>query len=354
MRGFRKIVSVLLTIIAIILVVKALQVTQVITMPLAFAFFILLLIRPFQRSLNRRVPKLLSLTIVLFVLTTVFAAFLSVIWFCIGIVAPQFPEYADRLQQIFGNLLTWLEQQGISAGDASSLQNSLGQFLGQALAGVDYIWTGLSFFVVTVALLVLLLIEVEEYRQKVERGFPTHLSKKLLSASETMGYKFRRYFVIVTFTSFLTGVLTALLCWILGLNLAFVWGLLSFILNYVPTLGSIIAILVISLFALAFSSLIKSLIIFIGLVLIQVTLGYFIDPRLQGHSVKLSPFVVLISLVFWGWVWGIGGALLGAPMTIAIAAFCMEFDRLKPIALFVSETAHPDFLEKDSSNSVHN
>jgi predicted PurR-regulated permease PerM len=150
--------------------------------------------------------------------------------------------------------------------------------------------------------------------------------------------KLRRYLLVMTFTSFLTGILTIVWCLIIGVDLALVWGLIAFVLNYIPTLGSIIAVIPPSLIAFLFQGIGRGIATLIGLAAIQVVMGNFVDPRLQGKTLQLSPFVALVSIIFWGWVWGIPGALLGVPMTIAIVLLCQEFEVTRGIAIVLGES----------------
>lgn len=137
----------------------------------------------------------------------------------------------------------------------------------------------------------------------------------------------------MTLTSFLTGILTSIWCLIVGVDLFFVWGLIAFVLNYVPTLGSIIAVIPSTLVALIFSGVGRCIATLIGLAIIQVIMANFVDPRVQGKSLQLSPFIALVSIAFWGWVWGIPGAILGVPMTISIILFCQEFKVTRGISI---------------------
>jgi predicted PurR-regulated permease PerM len=152
-----------------------------------------------------------------------------------------------------------------------------------------------------------------------------------------MSEKLRRYLLVMTFTSFLTGLLTSIWCFVLGVDLAFVWGLVGFILNFIPTLGSIIAVIPPTLVALVFNGVGRGIATLLGLAAIQTVMGNFVDPHLQGKTLQLSPFVALISIAFWGWVWGIPGAILGVPMTIAIVLLCQEFDSTRGIAIVLGE-----------------
>jgi predicted PurR-regulated permease PerM len=130
-------------------------------------------------------------------------------------------------------------------------------------------------------------------------------------------------------------VLTAGWCLILSVDLALVWGLLAFVLNFIPTLGSIIAAIIPALVATVFQGPAIGAGVLVGLAIIQTILGNFVDPKLQGKYLKLSPFVALLSIVFWGWVWGIPGAFIGVPMTAAIALFANEFQASRPISIML-------------------
>ena len=113
----------------------------------------------------------------------------------------------------------------------------------------------------------------------------------------------------------------------LGLQLAFVWGVTTFLLNYIPTLGSIVAVLPPAVFALVqFDDPTRAALTFSAVTALQVITGSYVDPLVEGRFVSLSPFVVLFSVVFWGWLWGIPGSFVGVPMTLAVVIWADEFD----------------------------
>ena len=142
----------------------------------------------------------------------------------------------------------------------------------------------------------------------------------------------------MTLTSLLTGVLTIIWCFIIGIDLAFVWGLIGFVLNYIPTLGSIIAVIPPTLVAFLFNGIGRGIATLAGLAAIQLIIGNFVDPRLQGKTLQLSPFVALFSITFWSWVWGIPGAILGVPMTISIVLLAQEFKITKGVAIVLGQS----------------
>ncbi|MBF2014331.1 MAG: AI-2E family transporter [Rivularia sp. T60_A2020_040] len=324
-----KTTQILMAIIAIILIVAALKATQAIFMPLVFAFFIVILVHPLQR---------LSLILVLLLLLGVLGLGLGMLSLSAEIIEPKVAQYLNQLQQIVEIGQSWASSHGLPiAYFTSNVNGSLSQFTPQAIGGIKSLLSAISLFVLVVSLLVLLLLEVSQYREKVQRAFPSRSSDRIIDAVGNTSKKLRRYLLVMTFTSFLTGILTGIWCFVLGVDLALVWGLIAFVLNYIPTLGSIIAIIPPTFVAFIFQGVGRGVATLIGLAVIQVVMGNFVDPRVQGKSLQLSPFIALFSIVFWGWVWGIPGAILGVPMTISIILFCQEFDATRGVAIVLGK-----------------
>jgi len=160
--------------------------------------------------------------------------------------------------------------------------------------------------------------------------------------------KIRRYIGIKTFASAVTGVLVWTILRLVGLKLAVAFGILAFLLNFIPSIGSIIATLLpIPIAVVQFQSMpwyIAFVVVVPGLV--QNLIGNFIEPKLQGEGLNLHPVTVILALAFWGLIWGIVGMFLAAPITAAVRVFLMQFDTLKPIGkllagdLTPTETSH--------------
>lgn len=329
-----KTTQILMAIIATILVVAALKATRPISMPLAFAFFIVVLVHPLQNRLERHLPRWLSLILILLLLCAIAALAGGALSLSAEIIEPKVPEYLDRLQQIAATVQTWASDRGFPISQWTTQSSSASDRLTQeAIGGVRSLISALSLSVLTVSLLVLLLLEVTQYRQKVQKAFSSSTSDRLIVAVGNTSEKLRRYLWVMTLTSLLTGVLTIFWCFIIGVDLAFVWGLIAFVLNFIPTLGSVIAVIPPTLVALIFNGVGRGVATFVGLAAIQVIMGNFVDPKVQGKTLQLSPFVALFSIAFWGWVWGIPGAILGVPITISIILFCQEFTITQKIAI---------------------
>jgi predicted PurR-regulated permease PerM len=329
-----KTTQILMAIIATILVVAALKATRPISIPLAFAFFIVVLVHPLQNRLERHLPRWLSLILILLLLMAIAALAGGALSLSAEIIEPKVPEYLDRLQQIAETVQTWASDRGIPIPQLTTQSNGASSQLTQrAIGGVRSFISAISLTVLTISLLVLLLLEVTQYRKKVQKAFSSRTSDRLINAIGNTSEKLRRYLWVMSLTSLLTGVLTIIWCFIIGVDLAFVWGLIAFVLNFIPTLGSIIAVIPPTLVAFIFNGVGRGIATLVGLAAIQVIMGNFVDPRVQGKSLQLSPFVALFSIAFWGWVWGIPGAILGVPITISIILFCQEFKITQRIAI---------------------
>lgn len=331
----------LLAIIAVVVGFAALKVTQPVTLPLAFAVVLLLFFRPLQCRLDARLPHWLSPLLVILIVLGLLALGALAVTYAVTTVAPEVPRYAEQLQPRLEALRNRLQGAGLSlpsGGSGGGGGSGGSQLASGALSGLGSFASALGLVVLTLTVLVFLLAEVGGFRQKLARStLAPPNNEKVLDAFGRMTGKFARYFLVQTFSSVVTGVLTGLYCWLVGVEFPFVWGLLAAVLNFVPTIGSIVAVVPPTLFALAFGGFGTAALVLLGLGVIQFGMGNAVDPALQGSALKLSEVVVLLSVVFWGWLWGIGGAFIAVPLTTAVVLLCEEFDATRPLARFLSK-----------------
>lgn len=147
----------------------------------------------------------------------------------------------------------------------------------------------------------------------------------------------QRYIGIKVFTSALTGILSYIFMRIVDVDFAGVWGLLIFLLNFIPTVGSIVATIFPALIALAQSEgYTLFLIVLIGIGIFQVCVGNILEPRLMGSRFNLSPIVILLNLALWGYIWGVPGMFLCVPFLIIITIILSYFPQTRPIAIILS------------------
>jgi predicted PurR-regulated permease PerM len=144
-----------------------------------------------------------------------------------------------------------------------------------------------------------------------------------------------RYLGIKTLVSIVTGLLVWLLTWWLVLDFPKLWGMLAFLLNYIPTLGSIVAAVPAVLLALVQLGVGEATATAIGFMAVNIAFGNFIEPRLMGYGVGISPLVIFVGLIFWGWVFGPVGMLLSVPLSMTLKLALENDERTRWVAVFI-------------------
>ncbi|WP_349368199.1 AI-2E family transporter [Salinarimonas sp.] len=358
----------LVGIIAALAIAWTLRETRAVTMPLAFAFFIAIAVFPVSAAVSAHVPhrlRWLGPTAAMAVILIVLGVFLAGLWAAAEQVAERLPGYADDVSEWWG-----AAQDGTVPGDggeqgradggaqaegeepqnggglAGTVQSLPGPFgvgdvLDRVASYADTILSSAASVAAGIVLIffftLLMLIEAPRWGEKLKTVAHDHDEAGWARSVTAIAQRFRWYLVVRTILGVVTGTLYGLWTWAFGLEFALVWGLLGFLLNYVPTLGSLVAGTLPVLFALFTVDIGTALIIAAGLLVIEQIMGNFVDPRLQGKQLSLSPLVVLFSLLVWGWIWGIPGALLAVPLTVLITIVFAHVAGLRKIALVLSD-----------------
>jgi predicted PurR-regulated permease PerM len=161
----------------------------------------------------------------------------------------------------------------------------------------------------------------------------------------------QRYLAVKTTVSLVTGAAIAIWTGLVGLDFALVWGLLAFLLNYIPTIGSIIAAAPAVLLATVQLGLGPALLVGVGFLVVNTVLGNIVEPALMGRAVGLSTLVVFTSLVFWGWVWGPVGMLLSVPLTMIVKIFLENSDELRWIAVLLDTPKNAQAMAEAEVNA---
>jgi AI-2 transport protein TqsA len=334
--GTMRLVRVSLAVILAVIVVAVMRWTSVITVPVGLAVFILILAWPLQRMLERRVPRWLGYILTLLTILVVCLAFVGILYLCVRNVAEGASDYGNRIAQ-------WIERIPMLsewAGDnADNSESPIDQFGEKLLTAVQALFTGVYAFLglltLTVTFTFLGLLETHALLRTLERRVNREISAIVLEVGQEVSTVIQRYMLARTAVSVTTGLLVGLYTWAIGLDFPLVWGISTFLLNYVPMLGSIVAVIPPTIVGFLQPELWMGFATLGGLTLIQFTIGYYVDPLLEGRILAISPFVLLFSILFWGWVWGIPGALLGIPITASLAIIFAKFEALRWIAELV-------------------
>jgi predicted PurR-regulated permease PerM len=183
-----------------------------------------------------------------------------------------------------------------------------------------------------------LLIDQRFFAAKLNALFPKKDNRnKAEHVLTSVSKGIRTYISITTIISLTTGFLTYLICEMFSLQGAVLWGFIAFVLNFIPTIGSIIAVLIPVIFALIqFTDLSQVLFLCISLILIQFVIGNIIYPKLMGNKLNISQFVVILSLVIWGAMWGTIGMFLSVPLMMILLIILSQFEGTRNLAILIS------------------
>ena len=332
---------VLLGVIAVILVAAALSLAAPILAPVAFALFVIAVVWPVQRSLEVRLPSLLALVLTLLGTMVVLVGAVLLIAWGFGRIGQWLVDNAARLQMLYLQKVAWLEDHGVTLAGLISEQFDMRWLIRQLPQATGTLQSFLSFATLTLVFTLLGLLEVGTTRDRLTSLARTRAGAgTLLRAASVSSAKLQRYMLVRTAMSLLTGVVIWAFARVTGLELAAEWGVMAFVLNYIPFIGPLLATLLPTLFAvLQYESWEMALIVFGGLNVIQFFSGSYLEPRIAGAALALSPFLVLLAVFFWGFLWGLAGSFIGVPIVIAALTLCAEHPPSRWVAELLSGKA---------------
>src|SRR5262249_32183827 len=192
---------------------------------------------------------------------------------------------------------------------------------------------------VVILYLIFLIAERVSLPGRIARAFGETRSREIMAVVEAINRSVHDYIALKTFVSFLQGFLSFVVLAVFGVEFAVMWGVLIFLFNFIPYLGSLIAVslpIILSFLQYAEDEPWKPLLIALLLLLTQRVVDNFVEPRLTGQKLGLSPLIVLLALAFWGWLWGVVGMILAVPLTVIGKIILANIRETKPLATLIS------------------
>jgi AI-2 transport protein TqsA len=333
----RRTTNLLLALIAVVAVGAALKAAKPVVVPLFLASFLAIILRPILNVLSRFLPWWMSLMVTFTGLVGAMFGLWSFLASSFSAVAERGPQYVEQLRSMGSDLSEFAAQYGIAVSFDRFTTNEYMKFGLQALGASLMSLFSIGALVTIVAfMLTLLLLEAEHFERAINRGTLSQTAGRAWRTVDTIFNKFQRYFYTKAAISMATAGSTFLLTWALGVDFPVIWAGLAFILNFLPNIGSIIAVIPPTLIAIVqYASLSYGVVTFVGLTAIQLFIGNFLDPRIMGKTLQLSPFVLFCSMVFWGWLWGVVGIFLAVPLTVGVQIVFEQFPIMQPVARFM-------------------
>lgn len=335
----------------VIIIAGLMEAVSIVNPVLMGLFISIICAQPISWLKARKVPQTLAVFIVIFLIVAIFTGFSELIGSSLSSFSENVGVYESNLDAMGKTVIEFTSSKGINISstklanlfDVSKVMNltagvlgQLGSFMGNALT---------IFF-----LAVFLLLELDTLSIKSKVVFKeSNTSKYLFSIFESI----RHYLSIKTVTSLFTGIIIWIALEIIGLDYAIIWGLIAFLLNYIPNIGSIVAAVPAVLFALiqlGFGGVLWTGIIFVAA---NMIVGNIIEPKMMGKGLGLSTYVVFVSLLFWGFILGTVGMFLSVPLTMAIKIMLEQNEKTEWIAILLgSGDEAVAILEKEDSEEV--
>ena len=322
-----------IAIIAAVVLLAAVAQASTVFAPLALALFIIALVWPLQSRLQRRLPKLPALAITLLITLAVALGFASLAVWGFGRVGQSVLADAARYEAIYARTLAWLDSHVIDIAGLWAEHFNVGWIVRTAQYLTTRVNTTLTFWLIAVVYLMLGLLEVDDVKRKIDSLENRQAARVLLDGSTLTAARIRKYMLVRTQMSLLTGLFVGAFAWATGLQFAIEWGVIAFSLNYIPFIGPFVATLFPTLLAMAqFDSWQEVVTLFICLNIIQFAIGSYIEPRISGNILSISPTIVLFAILFWTFLWGLFGTFIGVPITLAMLSFCRQHPSSRWIA----------------------
>jgi predicted PurR-regulated permease PerM len=334
---------------SLVVVVAGLKVAAPILVPVALSIFLAITLMPAVAWLRKhRVPNIIAILGVVLTTFVVLGGILSIAAQSLSQIRLAFPRYQAQFLTMLDSATAVLAQRGIT----------LPTLLDPAWIGPERVMdfasgalVGLAGFMSSVVLVLLLtiftLIEMNGLPAKIRLalGRPDlNLSRFIKIADEV-----QRYLAMKTVISLVTGLLIGVWSWVLGMDFPVFWGLFAFLLNYVPNVGSILVVVPQSLLALVQLGPKGVLLLVLGHLVVHTILGNAIEPHVMGRRLGLSELVVLLSLVFWGWIWGPVGMLLSVPLTMIVRIMLENTQQYRWLAVLLGPPPHAALPEQSAA-----
>ena len=332
---------ILMLFLSIVVALAIMKIAAKVLIPVVLAILLSLVLVPIASVLNRKlkIPNILCIILVLAALILVVFFVGTILLSSIRTIVEQYPKYEQRFLVIYEHIAAIMElpfDEGLSLFTNLWMQEGVRTFIQDlAIALSTKLFSLIKDFSMVVLFCFFFMSEFRYFNTKMEFAFADVMPNKIRSMITNITNQVIKYISVKFFISLLTGIIVYIGCLCTGLNFPMLWGFIAFVMNFIPTIGSIFSCVTTILFALLqfWPSPLPVIVISIILIGINTLLGNIIEPKIQGENLGLSPFIIIVALSVWGWIWGFAGMVISVPLMVVIKIICENIEFLKPVSI---------------------
>ena len=318
-----------------------LKIAAQVLIPVVLAIFLSLVLLPIVALLNRKLklPNIICIILVLLALILVVLVVGTVLVSSTRTIIEQYPKYEQRFLSIYRTFATMLElpfDQELSLFTNLWMQEGVRTFVRDfAISLSTKLFALVKDFLMIVLFCLFFMSEFRHFNTKMELAFASIMPNKIRSMITNITNQVTKYISVKFYISLLTGIIVYIGCIVVKVNFPILWGFIAFVMNFIPTIGSIISCFVTILFTLLqfWPSPVPVVLISIIMIGANTLLGNIVEPKIQGENLGLSPFIIIVALSIWGWIWGFAGMVIAVPIMVVIKIICENIEFLKPVSI---------------------
>ncbi len=314
-----------LTILAVAALLWSAYVGEAFLTPLSLALFLVALVWPVQIVLQARIGRASAVIITFSILLAAIVGLSTTALWALENIWRTISGNAERYQSLYHSMALWLENHGVVLPGLWAETFDINWMLRLAQQFLSRTGQTMSFWAIVIAYVVTALFEVPHFARSIDRYCSPRAAGLIRGGTVETARKLRLYMAVRAVVSLATGCMITFIAVIVGLPLAFEWGVVGFVLNFIPFIGPLIATLLPAAFAFVhLGDPSFAVLLFIGLTILQFIGGNYLEPKISGNALRLSPFIVLVAVFLWTFIWGTYGTFIGVPIAIAIACFAEQ------------------------------
>lgn len=342
-KDFAKYSYYVLLFLAILAAGTVMKVMASVIVPVTLSIILSLVIIPLADFLHNKLkfPWFLAVLVIVAAIFILTYGVCNIVASSLATITESFPKYEDKLKSVY---IILAEKFSISYDEELSLFSNLWEHLNFrnqatkfALGMTESVYGFFKTFLTVMLFVVFFMLEAGNTKSKIKNAFEGKLSERVSDITKNIIRQTTQYISIKFLISLATGIVITVVLSILGMEFSIVWGFFAFVMNFIPTFGSIISCTITILFSVVqfYPVVWPIIIVAFTMIMTNFILGNFLEPRIEGDNLNLSPFVILVSLTVWGYIWGFVGMLIAVPLMVILKIICENISFLKPVAIIL-------------------